>query len=264
MTKNKPGLVKTGIDDLTYKINSLAMQVQNELKTGHPEKFYQRRLAELCLEEGLQAEIEKRVEVWIGEDLVGYLFLDLWVEDSLVVECKAFDHDLTESEVGQVLTYLVATGASVGMLYNFGKKSLEFKRILPPIQVQEWQQYLFRCMWTTPGTILPQLNSEEARKPITFSIVSSKPPKVSLNSSDHVQLSNSGKIEKSADIRLSVLESVDQSDYAASGVNIDAGNRAVELMRPGSALSAACTMQVRFSPCSIPSWWPPLTASEPK
>jgi phosphoribosylformylglycinamidine cyclo-ligase/phosphoribosylamine--glycine ligase/phosphoribosylformylglycinamidine cyclo-ligase len=214
MRKNRPGLVETGLDDLTYKVNGLAMKVQSELKPGHPEKFYQRRLAELCRAEGLQVETEKRVEVWIGDEQIGYLFLDLWIEDSLVVECKVFDHELTNNEVGQVLTYLVATGACVGLLYNFGRRSLEHKRILPPKRVQEWQQYLYRCVWTPPGTSLPQVASEEAGHPIRFSIVAQKSTET-----------------KSASIRLSALKSVDGSDYTASGVNIDAGNRAVQLMK---------------------------------
>ena len=49
----KPGLIKTSMDDLSYKVNGLAMQTHNELKPGHAEKFYKRRLAELCLDSGL-------------------------------------------------------------------------------------------------------------------------------------------------------------------------------------------------------------------
>jgi phosphoribosylformylglycinamidine cyclo-ligase/phosphoribosylamine--glycine ligase/phosphoribosylformylglycinamidine cyclo-ligase len=221
MPKSKPGLAKTGLEELIYKVNSLAMKVQHELKSGHPEKFYQRRLKELCLDEGLKVESEKRVEVWIGDNMVGYLFLDLWIEDALVVECKAFDHALTNSEIGQMLTYLVATATSVGMLYNFGQNSLEFKRILPPKRVQEWQEHLYRCIWTPPGMSLPQIGSEEAGKPIVFS--------VSARTSVPVRLSVSKSVEES--VKKSVEESVEESDYAFAGVNIDAGNRAVALMK---------------------------------
>ncbi len=253
MTKNRPGLVVTGMDELTFKMNGLAMRVQHELKSGHPEKLYQNRLAELCWMEGLKAETEKRVEVCIGEDLVGYLFLDLWIEDALVVECKAFDHDLTNNEIGQVLTYLAATGSPVGMLYNFGRKTLEFKRILPPKRVQEWQQYLYRCIWTPPGVTLPQASREEAGRPIYFSVAASgevkqvtpsKPPRpesasVRLSASKSADSSglkpdatpSKASRPESASVRLSASKSADRSDYAASGVDIDAGNRAVELMK---------------------------------
>ena len=213
MAHNKPGYVKTVLDDLTYKVNGFAMKVQHELKAGHPEKFYQRRLAEVCRDAGLQVEMEKRVEVWIGESLIGYLFLDLWIEEILVVECKAFDHDLTNNEVGQALTYLVATGTSVGLLYNFGRSSLEFKRILPPRRVQEWQQYLYRCIWTPPGTVLPPIGPDEVNKPIYFSVAAQPPQPPSVS------------------VRLSALESVEKSAYEDSGVSITAGNITVDLMK---------------------------------
>ncbi|MGC1377716.1 MAG: phosphoribosylformylglycinamidine cyclo-ligase [Anaerolineales bacterium] len=217
MAKNKPGLVKTTLDELTYKVNGLAMRVQRELKSGHKEVFYQRRLAELCREAGLQIEMEKHVEVWIGDSLVGYLYLDLWVEQSLVVECKAFDHDLTDDELSQVLVYLAATSSPVGMLYNFGRPSLEFKRVLRPANMQEWQKYLYRCVWALPGTTLPS----ESGHPIRFSVISplADQPVVLQSAAPSVL------------IRESVKESVEKSDYAAAGVSIEAGNRAVELMK---------------------------------
>ena len=116
MAKQKPGFVETKYDELTYKINGLAMQVHNELKPGHREKLYQRRLAELCRDAGLEVTVEQRVEVWAEDTLVGYMFPDLWIEDQLVVECKAFSHQLTNDEVFQAVSYLVATGTEVGML----------------------------------------------------------------------------------------------------------------------------------------------------
>jgi len=221
MPKNKPGLVRTPLDELTYKVNGLAMQAQRELKSGHKEVFYQRRLAELCLESGIQAEMEKRVEVWIGDSMVGYLYLDLWVEQNLVVECKALNHDLTNEELSQVLVYLAATGAPVGMLYNFGRSNLEYRRILRPRHVQEWQKYLYRCVWTPPGKSLPPENSPESGGPIRFSILSP------LANQPVVLESGNSPAQDPVDVR----ESVKSSAYESSGVSIQAGNRAVELMK---------------------------------
>jgi len=230
MAKNKSGLVKTPLDELTYKVNGFAMQVHRELKTGHKESFYQRRLAELCLQNGLQVELEKRVEVWVDDSMVGYLYLDLWVDENLVVECKAFDHDLTDDELSQVLVYLVATGTPVGMLYNFGRTSLEFRRILRPKIVQDWQKYLYRCIWTPPGTPPISLLAD-ASQPIRFSVISPLADRPSALQSVLARDSVIESVAESVPVRDSVIESVEKSDYAASGVDIDAGNRAVKLMK---------------------------------
>jgi len=256
--------VQTPLDELTYRVNGLAMRVQHELKSGHRERVYQLRLAELAGEAGLSVEVEKRVEVYVNESLLGYMYLDLWIEGCLVVECKALSHDLTNREKGQVITYLAATGSPVGMLYNFGRSSLEFKRILPPRNVQEWQQHLYRCIWTPPDRMLPPIDTVDPAA-IHFSVISTAPtdsvsvrlsasesadqpsasvrlstsesadqPSVSVRLSasksvDHPSASESAD-QPSASVRLSASESVAGS-YSSAGVNIDAGNRAVALMR---------------------------------
>ena len=255
MAKEKTGLVATPLDDLTYKVNGLAMQVVRELRSGHKEEFYQRRLVELCRKAGLKAEMEKRVEVWINESLVGYLYLDIWVENSLVVECKALSHDLTNHELHQVLVYLAATGSPVGMLYNFGKSTLEFKRILRPVNMQDWQKYLYRVIWTPPDVTLPREDSISPNTPIRFSVISdfANEPAVipsapirdsateSVDKSVPVRDSATESVYKSVPVRDTATESVDnsvpfrdsetESAYQSSGVDIDAGNRAVDLMK---------------------------------
>jgi phosphoribosylformylglycinamidine cyclo-ligase/phosphoribosylamine--glycine ligase/phosphoribosylformylglycinamidine cyclo-ligase len=213
MAKGRTGLVKTPMDELTYKVNALALQVMRELRSGHKEEFYQRRLTELCRAAELRAEMEQRVEVWINDSMVGYLYLDVWIENSLVVECKALSHDLTNHELHQVLVYLAATGSPVGMLYNFGRSTLEFKRVLRPANMQDWQKYLYRVIWTPPGTTLPHEDSLSPNTPIRFSVMSN--------------LSNQPAVIPSVPLRDSVMESA----YRDSGVDIDAGNRAVELMK---------------------------------
>jgi phosphoribosylformylglycinamidine cyclo-ligase len=190
------------------------MQVMRELKSGHKEEFYQRRLVELCREAGLQTEMEQRVEVWINDSMAGYLYLDLWIEDSLVVECKALNHDLTNHELHQVLVYLAATGGPVAMLYNFGQSTLEFKRVLRPSNMQDWQKYLYRVIWTPPGRVLPPEDSLSPNTPVRFSITSNL-------------ASQPSTLPSSVPVR----DSVKESAYGNSGVDIDAGNRAVELMK---------------------------------
>lgn len=240
MVRQKPGFVKTEYDDLTYQVNGLAMQTHDELKPGHAEKFYQRRLAHLCRESGLEVEIEKRVEVWIDDSMIGYLKLDLWIEGILVVESKAFSHRLTQDEIGQILTYLTATSSPIGMLYNFGRSRLEMKRIFPPLVVQEWQKYLYRFIHKSPGMTLPHLPALDATGKTTsknlvpsirFKSIDQKPTLVEIPSPDGAAIRLSASRKVSAQHSASSKPSAQQSSYAAAGVNIQAGNQAITLMK---------------------------------
>ncbi|GAB4480556.1 MAG: hypothetical protein OHK0031_01790 [Anaerolineales bacterium] len=247
MEKKKPGFISLGTDQLTFLVNGLAMQTHNELKPGHAEKFYQRRLADLCRANGLAVEMEKRVEVWVEDKKIGYLLLDLWIEETFVVECKAFSHALGADEFGQVMTYLTATGSSVGMLYNFGRKSLEFKRILPAQVVQDWQKYLYRVIHVERGQSLPSLPKPQGEgnlplvpiPPIRFRAYVPEGQFVEIPSPSWAAVRASvRRAEEAAEIR----NPLQKSAYADSGVSIDAGNRAVELMK--SAVRATYTPAV--------------------
>ena len=221
MVKKKPGFVETKYNELTYKINGFAMQVHNELKPGHKEKFYKIRLAELCRANGLEVNPEQRVEVWVGDMMVGYMFLDLWIENQLVVECKAFSHQLTNDEVYQAVAYLAATGTEVGMLYNFGLSRLDYRRVFPPSQINDWQKSLYRAIWVKPGMSLPPLDTEETVSPIRF---------VVQGTDRTIEVPIRASVTRSDPLTTSVHPLI-SVDYKSSGVDINAGNRAVELMK---------------------------------
>ena len=93
----------------------------------------------VLIEDGLKVSEEHFVEIYDGDHWLGRLYLDELVEDCVIVEMKAFSHMLTNEEVGQVICYLAATGKKVGLLINFGRRRLEYKRILPPRSLEGWQ-----------------------------------------------------------------------------------------------------------------------------
>jgi GxxExxY protein len=133
--------------DLTYRIIGCAMKVHRSLGPGLKEGIYQRALAIEMTAAGLTHEEERPVEIHHNNALVGILYLDHLVADCVVVEIKALRHKLTNDEVGQVITYLAATGYPVGLLLNFAGTSLEYRRILRPMKLNQWQDRIARYVW---------------------------------------------------------------------------------------------------------------------
>jgi GxxExxY protein len=71
---------------------------------------------------------------------VALFYLDLFVAGSVVVEVKAFAHQLTGDEIAQVVNYLKATGSPVGLLFDFGRRALQYRRVFPPRGLSEVQR----------------------------------------------------------------------------------------------------------------------------
>ena len=118
-------------NDLTYRIIGAAMAVHNKLGPGYKEEVYEKALATEVADSGIEAQSQYPVEVYYSDAIAGLFYLDLYVENQVVVEVKALSHLLTNDEKAQLINYLTATGAPVGLLFNFGRRKLEYKRIFP-------------------------------------------------------------------------------------------------------------------------------------
>jgi GxxExxY protein len=133
--------------DLTYRIIGAAMRVHRNTPRGLREKHYQRALTAEMQKDGLAVIEEYHLELYSDRTWIGRLYLDHWVNDCVVVEDKAVAHCLGDDEIAQVIAYLAATGAKVGLLINFGRSRLEYKRILPPRSTENWQQPIAKYLW---------------------------------------------------------------------------------------------------------------------
>jgi GxxExxY protein len=136
--------------DTTYKVIGAAMRIHTRLGPGLKERHYQHALSKELQSSGLTASEEHPVEIFDCDRWLGRLYLDLLVENCVVVETKAFSHLLTKQEEAQVVCYLAATGAKVGLLLNFGRCRLDYQRILPPRVLDGWQDKIGRFLWK-PG-----------------------------------------------------------------------------------------------------------------
>ncbi len=81
--------------------------------------------------------------------LVGYYIPDFVVEEKIVLEIKAL-RGLDNSHLAQVIGYLAVSGCPVGLLVNFGERSLRQKRVFPPSKIGDHlinHQWLFVPDW---------------------------------------------------------------------------------------------------------------------
>jgi GxxExxY protein len=116
---------------LTYMIIGAAMSVHNELGSGYKEEVYETALQIELNHRDVNVERQFPVSVEYEGEQVALFYLDLFVEDQVVIEVKALSHQLTNDELAQVINYLKAANAPVGLLFNFGRRKLEYRRVFP-------------------------------------------------------------------------------------------------------------------------------------
>lgn len=118
-------------NDLTYRIIGAAMAVHNQIGPGYKEEIYENALYCELINREMRVQRQVQTPVFYQNEQIGLFYLDLLVEDQVVVEVKALSHQLTNDERAQVINYLKATGSPVGLLFNFGRRNLEYRRIFP-------------------------------------------------------------------------------------------------------------------------------------
>jgi GxxExxY protein len=144
--------VSTPYDGITYKIIGSAMAVHRELGPGLREDSYQRALANALTGASLTFEAQKQYSVYDDPDkrrLAGYYIPDFVVEAVVIVEIKAL-RCLDSSHLAQIIGYLAVSGCPIGLLINFGERSLRYRRVFPPQKVIDHlinRQWLFVPDW---------------------------------------------------------------------------------------------------------------------
>lgn len=115
--------------DLSYKMVGAAMEVHNVLGYGLLEKVYQRALAHELMLRGIPFEEYKPLPVQYKGVNVGNFEADFIIDGKIVVEIKAVSQWHKRFEA-QALNYLSITNFRLALLLNFGRSSLQHKRIV--------------------------------------------------------------------------------------------------------------------------------------
>jgi GxxExxY protein len=115
--------------ELTGKIIGCSMEVHRHLGNGFQEVIYQRALALEFELQGLGFAREFEMPIHYKGNHIGTRRVDFLVEDKISVELKAVIK-VEDVHLAQAINYLEAYNLEVGLLINFGSKSLDFKRVI--------------------------------------------------------------------------------------------------------------------------------------
>jgi len=114
-------------EELTEKIIGSAYKVYNTLGFGFLESVYKKSMGIELMKNNLKFEEEKPLKVFYEGNVVGDFYVDLLIEDEIVVELKSVQNLLKEQEV-QLVNYLNGLKKEIGLLINFGPRGVEVKR----------------------------------------------------------------------------------------------------------------------------------------
>lgn len=113
---------------LTHKIIGCAMKVHSTLGNGFQEVIYQRALAIEMEKQGLGFKREMEMTIYYEGIDIGIRRVDFFVEENIMVELKAIIQ-LEDVHLAQAMNYCQAYHLPIGLLINFGGKSLQFKKV---------------------------------------------------------------------------------------------------------------------------------------
>ncbi len=115
-------------EDITHKIIGCAMKVHSTLGNGFQEVIYQKALAIEMEKQGLGFQREMEMTIFYEGIDIGQRRVDFFVDEHIMVELKALIK-LEDVHLAQAMNYCQAYNLPIGLLINFGAKSLEFKRV---------------------------------------------------------------------------------------------------------------------------------------
>ena len=112
-----------------FEIVGIAYDIWNKLGFGHKESFYEKAFAETFRKRNEKFKEQVRCKVKMGEKDLGLYIFDFVYEEKIVIELKQGEN-FSRQNIDQVYAYLRATGLKLGLLVNFTKSGVKFKRII--------------------------------------------------------------------------------------------------------------------------------------
>jgi GxxExxY protein len=131
MNRDKQGFMDGQmLDELTEKIIGCAYQVSNTIGIGFVEKVYENAHVHELRKNRLYVQQQYPIKVVYDDITVGEFFVDILVENLVLVELKAVSA-LNNEHLAQALNYLRASKLPVWLLINFGRLKIQIRRLHP-------------------------------------------------------------------------------------------------------------------------------------
>lgn len=114
-----------------YEIIGVCMEVYNQLGYGFLEVVYKDAMEIEFMNNQMMNEREKEFKIeYKGHILKRTFNADFYMMNKIIVEVKSSKEGLVKENIAQTLNYLKASGCQLGLAVNFGKSSLEYKRLI--------------------------------------------------------------------------------------------------------------------------------------
>jgi GxxExxY protein len=118
-------------EDISYNIIGACMKVHSFLGHGFLEIVYKDAMQIEFAESEIDFTREKEFDInYKGIILPHKFYADFFVMDNVIVEAKATKDGISNDFIAQTLNYMKVSGCSLGLIINFGKSSLEYKRLV--------------------------------------------------------------------------------------------------------------------------------------
>ncbi len=127
----KPELKRNDLiyPELSYQLIGILFEIFRQLGGSFQEKYYQRAIALELKKCGLEFKEQLSLPLYYKEEKIGNYYLDFLIENKIVLEIKK-DKRFSKKDIEQIVAYLKTSNLKLGILANFTKDGLKFKRIL--------------------------------------------------------------------------------------------------------------------------------------
>lgn len=115
------------VEMLIKTLMACSANIRSKLGPGYLESVYKNAMLVELQKKGLAYEVERPINVYYDDVLVGEFKADIVVEGCLILELKSVNSLHMAHEI-QLVNYLTATRIDNGLLINFGSEELQFKR----------------------------------------------------------------------------------------------------------------------------------------